>query len=120
VHTDEAGHAPAAFEGCPLYPCVAISGRRRNDLAGRLRGLSPWQIFGNHGLEPWAETSQPYLPSVNGGSLRGSLAMHPGIVIEDKRYSMAVHYRRARQGPSAARDREGYSRSSERFAPRRC
>src|SRR5215212_7428118 len=34
------------------YPCVVISGRTRPDLAGRLRGLPLWQIFGNHGLEP--------------------------------------------------------------------
>jgi trehalose 6-phosphate phosphatase len=79
------------------YPCVVISGRRRDDLASRLRGLPLWQIFGNHGLEPWAENEEA-LSFVREWvrQLRASLATHPGIVIEDKRYSVAVHYRHVR------------------------
>jgi trehalose 6-phosphate phosphatase len=79
------------------YPCVVISGRRRDDLATRLRGLPLWQIFGNHGLEPWAQNEKA-LSAVREwvSQLRASLATHPGVVIEDKRYSVAVHYRHVR------------------------
>jgi len=79
------------------YPCVVISGRRRDDLAKRLAHLPLWQIYGNHGLEPWAE-NEKFLPSVREWvrHLHAVLGTHPGIVIEDKKYSVAVHYRHVR------------------------
>ena len=80
-----------------LYPCVIISGRALDDLSRRLEGVPVWYLFGNHGLEPpppgvssptpareWAEQLQRLLPD------------DPGILIEDKRYSLTIHYRNAR------------------------
>jgi len=80
-----------------LYPCVIISGRALDDLSDRLEGVPVWYLFGNHGLEPpppgdasptpasaWAEQLQRLLPD------------DPGIMIEDKRYSLTIHYRNAR------------------------
>jgi trehalose 6-phosphate phosphatase len=80
-----------------LYPCVIISGRALDDLSDRLAGVPVWYLFGNHGLEPpppgtasptparaWAEQLQRLLPD------------DPGITIEDKRYSLTIHYRNAR------------------------
>lgn len=77
-----------------LYPCVIISGRALDDLSERLEGVPVWYLFGNHGLEPpppgassstpasrWAEQLQRLLPD------------DPGILIEDKRYSLTIHYR---------------------------
>jgi trehalose 6-phosphate phosphatase len=79
------------------YPCVVISGRTRADLRTRLGGVPLWQIFGNHGLEPWA------LPEGAARAvrawvrhLREVLAEYPGVVIEDKKYSATIHYRNAR------------------------
>jgi trehalose 6-phosphate phosphatase len=79
-----------------LYPCVIISGRALDDLSRRLEGIPVWYLFGNHGLEPpppgvvsptpasrWAEELQRLLPD------------DPGILIEDKRYSLTIHYRNA-------------------------
>jgi trehalose 6-phosphate phosphatase len=80
-----------------LYPCVIISGRALDDLSRRLDGVPVWYLFGNHGLEPpppgivsptpagaWARQLAQLLPD------------DPGILIEDKRYSLTIHYRNAR------------------------
>jgi trehalose 6-phosphate phosphatase len=76
------------------YPCVVISGRRRDDLAERLRGLPLRQVFGNHGIEPWSENNR-FVSFVREWvrHLRASLSTHHGLVIEDKKYSVTVHYR---------------------------
>lgn len=79
-----------------LYPCVIISGRALDDLSKRLEDVPVWYLFGNHGLEPpqpgvvsptpareWAEHLKRVLPD------------DPGILIEDKRYSLTIHYRNA-------------------------
>lgn len=79
------------------YPCVVISGRSRNDVGRRLRGVPLAGIVGNHGLEPWH--AQPgstrrvrrWIPL-----LRERLGAIPGIAIEDKGLSIAVHYRQCR------------------------
>jgi trehalose 6-phosphate phosphatase len=78
---------------------VVISGRSRPDLLKRL----PFDVdfaIGNHGLEG--------LPSSTGSleiaadmtrqwheKLKPSLAKSPGVVIEDKSFSLAIHYRHA-------------------------
>jgi trehalose 6-phosphate phosphatase len=80
-----------------LYPCVIISGRALDDLSERLHDVPVWYLFGNHGLEPpppgvvsptpateWARQLEQLLPD------------DPGILIEDKRYSLTIHYRNAR------------------------
>jgi trehalose 6-phosphate phosphatase len=80
------------------YPCVVISGRTHADLVTRLGGIPLWQIFGNHGLEPWAANNEAlsvvreWMPQ-----LQALVATHAGLVIEDKRYSVAVHYRHVRE-----------------------
>jgi trehalose 6-phosphate phosphatase len=80
------------------YPCVVISGRARADVAARLRGAGVRDVIGNHGLEPFADAQRlsaevrRFMPV-----LEQCLAGLPGVRIEDKRFSIAVHYRRARQ-----------------------
>lgn len=85
------------------YPCIVISGRARADVETRLAGLRLRQVIGNHGAEPSRGSSslaglvagwRPWLES----QLRG----HRGVAIEDKGYSLAVHYRHARN-PRLAR-----------------
>jgi trehalose 6-phosphate phosphatase len=83
---------------CELYPCAVVSGRSRRDLRPRLGGALFRAVVGNHGLEPWAGSEvyvrrvQRWLPG-----LREALADFKGVVIEDKFYSVAVHYRHSRQ-----------------------
>jgi trehalose 6-phosphate phosphatase len=87
-----------------LYPCVVISGRALDDIARRLSGVPVWHVFGNHGLEPFAgerRSEQPTRAWVR--KLRRDLAHHPGVVVEDKRLTVTVHYRGARDRARALR-----------------
>src|ERR1051325_2477462 len=79
------------------YPCVVISGRSRTDLTTRLGRIPFWHVAGNHGVEPWGE-SEAYASRVGAWarSLERRMAGHEGVVIEDKTYSLTVHYRLAR------------------------
>lgn len=83
---------------CALYPCAVISGRSQSDVGARVDGVGVKYVMGNHGLEPGTgmrafarEISEAHrlLASVLGGL--------PGLDMEDKRYSLAVHYRRSRR-----------------------
>jgi trehalose 6-phosphate phosphatase len=77
-----------------LYPCVVISARARNDVRRRLRGIGIREIVGNHGIEPWSTTPamekavRRWLPL-----LKDKLRQFRGVGIEDKRFSVAIHYR---------------------------
>lgn len=77
-----------------LYPCVVISGRARNDVRSRLQGIGVRGIIGNHGIEPWNTSSameeavRHWLPI-----LKENLRWFRGVVIENKRFSVAIHYR---------------------------
>lgn len=100
---DAAGMRPrtrALLAGvCRRYPCAVISGRARADVAARLEGVEVRHIVGNHGLE--AEEAAPELgrqvrqASEARRRLEEALGGSPGIEIEDKGLSLAVHYRRA-------------------------
>lgn len=81
-----------------LRPVAVITGRSVADVAGRL-GFAPRYIVGNHGAE------DPEQPANADGSrldgLRARLAAHANALreacvrIEDKRLSLALHYRDA-------------------------
>jgi trehalose 6-phosphate phosphatase len=79
------------------YPCVVISGRARADVVRRVGSIPVWHVTGNHGLEPWGQ-KDGYTTRVRKWvrHLEQSLAGHPGVVVEDKTYSVTVHYRNAR------------------------
>jgi trehalose 6-phosphate phosphatase len=93
---------------CSEYPVAVISGRSRDDLLSRLSGCQVKYALGNHGLEPShdldllaqdVESAAPFLAA----------ALHAGnqgVEIENKRYSIAVHYRRARNRGLALRSIE--------------
>ena len=79
-----------------LYPCVIISGRALDDLSHRLDGVPVWYLFGNHGLEPPPPGVVSPTPATRWAEqLRQVLPDDPGILIEDKRYSLTIHYRNA-------------------------
>jgi trehalose 6-phosphate phosphatase len=86
------------------YPCVVISGRKRADVARRMASIPLWHIAGNHGVEPWGE-KKIYATRVRewAGPLRASLATYKGVVLEDKTYSLTVHYRQARHKARAVK-----------------
>lgn len=80
-----------------LYPVVVISGRARADVMTRLHAVGVREVVGNHGIEsrhgrePATGQIQRWLKV-----LGPRLASCPGVEIEPKRYTLAVHYRRAR------------------------
>jgi trehalose 6-phosphate phosphatase len=79
------------------YPCIIISGRARDDLMQRLGDVPVVHVSGNHGLEPWAEHVR-YATRVREWVqlLAPRLAACQGVTIEDKTYSLSLHYRAAR------------------------
>ncbi len=83
---------------CRLYPCAVISGRAKADVERRLSGMPLRRVIGNHGLEPgehlgdFARTVDAVRPAIE-----AALAAHPGVDVEDKRFSLAIHYRRSRR-----------------------
>jgi trehalose 6-phosphate phosphatase len=85
-----------------LYPCVVISGRSRPDVRGRLDGIPLRQIVGNHGIEPWQGTL-PLMDEVSRCApvLGRCLAAWKGVRIENKAYSISVHYRHSREKKKA-------------------
>ena len=99
--------APPALAEClrdlaALRPLAIISGRAVADVAPRL-GFAPQWVIGNHGAE------DPERPAVQAAdadgraieALRHALAVQSaaleaaGVSVEDKRQSLAFHYRRA-------------------------
>lgn len=78
------------------FPCVILSGRGRADVLSRLFEIPVLEVFGNHGLEPWY-VSANLLSCVQSWCqhLTQRLGAWPGVRIEDKQYSVAVHYRQA-------------------------
>jgi trehalose 6-phosphate phosphatase len=93
----------AAVARC--YPCIVISGRAHSDLLTRLEGLPLWHVFGNHGIEPWSRSGEiASRIRVWLEHLRELPAICPGIVVEDKTYSVTVHYRQAGDKARARRE----------------
>jgi trehalose 6-phosphate phosphatase len=87
-----------------LYPCVVISGRAQRDALQRLHGLGLRSVLGNHGAEP-GNASPQLAHRVSGwrALLESRLAGLGGVRVEDKTFSIAVHYRQAREKTKARR-----------------
>jgi trehalose 6-phosphate phosphatase len=85
-----------------LYPCIVVSGRSRPDARRRLPGIRLHEIVGNHGIEPWQGAERlgaavgPWVPI-----LERRLAKLKGVRVENKSFSVAVHYRQSREKKKA-------------------
>lgn len=80
-----------------LYPCVVISGRALPDVKARVEGIGLLGVVGNHGVEPWRATRKTHRRVREWHPLfERALSGEVGVEIEDKTYSLAVHYRRSR------------------------
>lgn len=81
---------------CKLYPCAVISGRSQKDTAARMARVPVQYVIGNHGLEPGGDLEACARTAARAAELlRPRLAGWPGVELEDKRYSLSLHYRRA-------------------------
>lgn len=85
------------------HPCIVITGRARADALPLLEGLNLAEVIGNHGLETADIDPRRYTARVRGWhqTLMQSLRLEPGVWMENKHYSLAVHYRQA-PDPEAA------------------
>jgi trehalose 6-phosphate phosphatase len=76
------------------FRVVVISGRSQPDVLRRLRGVGVIEAIGNHGIEPWY-ASDRHIELVR----RWRRTLEPvvdaleGATLEDKNYSLALHYR---------------------------
>lgn len=83
---------------CALYPCGVVSGRGLTDVLQHLEGVPIPIVFGSHGLEPGPNLEQhEQLMTAVRTALSARFGHLSGVEVEDKRYSLAVHYRRARR-----------------------
>lgn len=88
-------------------PLAIITGRGIDDIRPRL-GFTPEYLVGNHGLEGvpgWESLTAAHADACRAWleQLREALPHHdPGILLEDKRYSLSLHYRMAAQPEAAA------------------
>lgn len=79
------------------FPTAVVSGRAQSDVARRVAGIPLAAVIGNHGLEPsgspglYQRLVRRWLPRIEQVA-----ASHPGMELEDKTYSVALHYRRCR------------------------
>src|SRR5579859_571215 len=80
-----------------LYPCIVVSGRSRGDVRRKLKNIRFTEFIGNHGIEPWG--SSPALPRLVKSwipAFKQGLAPFGGVLFENKRFTLSVHYRRER------------------------
>lgn len=87
---------------CADFSCAVVSGRSRDDVAGRLGGAAVRYVVGEHGADDGH--SHTYGHREIGAalaSLRRALPARDGIEIEVKRASLAIHYRKARDRKAA-------------------
>jgi trehalose 6-phosphate phosphatase len=89
---------------CSLYPCAVISGRSRTDVEKRLDGIRIKHVVGNHGIEPCSRMAQFESDTAEAYRfLTAQLASRDDIEVENKRYSLAVHYRKSPHRADARR-----------------
>lgn len=79
-----------------LYPCAVVSGRARADVAARLDRIPLFAVVGNHGAEAgFGRLDRARRARVAAWlrTLKKDLSLVPGLDVEDKWFSVAVHYR---------------------------
>jgi trehalose 6-phosphate phosphatase len=81
---------------CAAYPCAVVSGRSREDVAGRLGDAAVRYVVGEHGADDGTSHAHGRREIAAAlAALRLALSHRDGIDLEVKRASLAIHYRRA-------------------------
>lgn len=90
-----------------IAPVAIVSGRSLNDLRARI-GFTPRYLVGNHGLEGLTLSNSTELGSEeiskNWEQNLRKLEKTQGVFIENKTYTLAVHYRNCRSKRQAKHD----------------
>jgi trehalose 6-phosphate phosphatase len=76
------------------YPTVVISGRALADVTAMLNSVPLWYVYGNHGLEP-ASGRRDSDPDTGAwvAQLTAHLPAELGVRIENKKYTLTLHFR---------------------------
>jgi trehalose 6-phosphate phosphatase len=86
------------------YPCMVVSGRARADVLEKLAGVPLARVYGNHGAEGMEGHGVERARVERWkAALENEIAAMAGVWVEDKTYSLAVHYRQARLKGSVRR-----------------
>jgi trehalose 6-phosphate phosphatase len=88
---------------CRLYPCMVISGRAREDVRSRLRGTGVRYVVGNHGADLGDTHALRKTVAAWKRAITPALAGLARVWIEDKQYSLAIHYRQSEDKRAARR-----------------
>lgn len=87
---------------CARYPVAVISGRSQRDVRARLGDATVTRVVGNHGMESGAVDASFLRDAARAREhLAAALAAVPGVDLEDKGLSLALHYRAARSRRAA-------------------
>jgi len=86
------------------YPTAVISGRSRGEVTALLGNVPLVAVLGNHGLEP-SDQMDRYVKIMRTWLDRLSVELREvqGVSIEDKTYSLAIHYRKSNAQLAAVR-----------------
>ncbi|HEY1772332.1 MAG TPA: trehalose-phosphatase [Gammaproteobacteria bacterium] len=87
------------------YQTLVITGRARSDARRLLGDMPQIEIIGNHGIESTGARLDGLEARIRvwRGLLHPHLDQTSGIEVEDKRYSLAVHYRGSRRPAAGGR-----------------
>jgi trehalose 6-phosphate phosphatase len=84
------------------YPSIVVSGRARPDARRWVRGIRLEEVVGNHGIEPLQPTGRMREEVLRWTPLLTQrLSSFKGVSIENKTFSLAVHYRLSREKKKA-------------------
>jgi trehalose 6-phosphate phosphatase len=86
-----------------LYPCVIVSGRNRASVLKKLSGVHVAGVLGNHGAESDRKLGSRREVKRWKTALEHELDPLPGTWIEEKEFSLAIHYRKCSQKADARR-----------------
>lgn len=86
-----------------LYPCIIVTGRARADVLDKLGDLNLTRVIGNHGAE--SDTTEDSRHQIEQWKTALELELNPipGVWVEDKGLSLAVHYRQSAQKAESGR-----------------
>lgn len=85
------------------YPCIVVSGRARANVLRKLSGVPVARVIGNHGADTEATQGPHPLLAQWKTALEAAIGSIPGVMIEDKGLSLAVHYRLCAEKAQARR-----------------
>ena len=86
-----------------LYPAVVISGRWRSQLVDRLPDVPFARLIGNFGYQPRDHAGHPEVKAMvhRWAAVLTEACGDHGVTVENKVFSLAVHYRHARHRAEA-------------------